>query len=548
MLMDDEPARSGHGWENALLECVRQFEDEPTFAIPRLLNLTCRGVSASAGRVLLLAADSGRLETVAIHPDSGDDAAVITVFGPASTDPASYPRSRQVDEPLVRFPATRNGLVIGAVEVEMPRPTAEDLLFLETVAEVLPMARANQALHAGLIDIPAIPDTDGDEAAFQSDVHRYLDAHTRTALTCVFAVDQRAEVSVIFGPPDQAMMDALQDDQLSLRVLEAALAAPSVDFVGEPALPGIVDATLISHRPGDAAATTAAASMSEDLTYVLLAGFSFRYRPSPAEIAVLTFSVGLASHLHATYDHVHHVAGRLGQVAEIGSAITGLEISQKARHHAFTQIDLAQHLLADLAKSTSHATVERISLALNSVHADLIEIKNATRAPERDLLPTRLKPLWLSACSQVRHRLGNRIRVHYDGPDVEVMAAPDWFRQVFLNLLLNSADAFGPGGRQGRIVLQVDRTSIPSGVVRMTYSDTAGGIMPQHFLECDVAEGMALHQRIFQPGVTSKAGGSGWGLHVCRSILRAHDGSIELEDGRRGVSFRLSLPTTEGQA
>ncbi len=538
--------------ELALLDVVRQFEDEPVFAIPRILSMVCRGVGAKAGRILLLSAETGQLEPVAWFPEPAEGQADTTSAWP-TLDLADYPTTPTWDDALYRSPAVRSETVVGAVELDGAEGTPRDRLLIEAVTGILPMARANRSLHTGLIHVPPIPDVDGDEGAFRSEVHAYLDAHTRTALTCVFAVDQNADVAPLFGPPDPVMAQALENPDLGIRVLDAALAAPSVAYLGQPGLPGVVDATLIGHRPttplDDTPGNRATGHQpAEETRYVLLAGFGFRYRPSPAEITVLRYSLGLAAHLHGIYEHIHDVAGRLGQVAEIGSAITGLEISQKARHHAFTQIDLAQHLLADLSAPSSQALVDDISLALGHIHTDLVEIKNATRAPGRERIATFLKPLWLSACAQVRHRLGSRIRVHYDGPDVEVIAAPDWFRQVFLNLLLNSADAFGNGGRQGRIVLQIDRPSIGSGMVRMTYSDTARGIMPQHFLDCEVGDGVDLRHRIFLPGVTSKDGGSGWGLHVCRSILRAHHGSIELEDGRRGASFRISLPVAGGSS
>jgi len=52
--------------------------------------------------------------------------------------------------------------------------------------------------------------------------------------------------------------------------------------------------------------------------------------------------------------------------------------------------------------------------------------------------------------------------------------------------------------------------------------------------------------RIFEALFTTKAKGSGLGLALCRRIMEAHGGTIELEARPGGASFLLSFP--DGQA
>ena len=47
---------------------------------------------------------------------------------------------------------------------------------------------------------------------------------------------------------------------------------------------------------------------------------------------------------------------------------------------------------------------------------------------------------------------------------------------------------------------------------------------------------------MFEALYTTKAKGSGLGLALCRRIMEAHGGTIELEPTRRGASFLLTFP------
>jgi signal transduction histidine kinase len=53
----------------------------------------------------------------------------------------------------------------------------------------------------------------------------------------------------------------------------------------------------------------------------------------------------------------------------------------------------------------------------------------------------------------------------------------------------------------------------------------------------------AQAERIFEPFVSTKEGGTGLGLAVSYGIISAHGGNLELIDGRgRGACFRITLP------
>lgn len=97
------------------------------------------------------------------------------------------------------------------------------------------------------------------------------------------------------------------------------------------------------------------------------------------------------------------------------------------------------------------------------------------------------------------------------------------------NLLKNALDALA--GRGGRIRVAARRAE--QGWVRLYVADTGPGIPA------------ALRDRIFEPGVTSKAGGWGVGLSlVQRIIVNVHGGRIAVRPRRRGTGtvFEIDLP------
>jgi signal transduction histidine kinase len=51
-----------------------------------------------------------------------------------------------------------------------------------------------------------------------------------------------------------------------------------------------------------------------------------------------------------------------------------------------------------------------------------------------------------------------------------------------------------------------------------------------------------IADRVFEPLVTSRPGGTGLGLALARRIAAAHGGSISLVPGGAGATFRLELP------
>jgi signal transduction histidine kinase len=117
-----------------------------------------------------------------------------------------------------------------------------------------------------------------------------------------------------------------------------------------------------------------------------------------------------------------------------------------------------------------------------------------------------------------------------DVPPVAMHASR--IEQILLNLLMNAADAVDkPGG-----LIEVTATASGDDDVTIRIEDNGGGIPP------------SVRHQLFEPFVTTKepGKGTGLGLAVCRGLIEAAGGQIDVEDGACGARFLLRLPRADG--
>lgn len=238
---------------------------------------------------------------------------------------------------------------------------------------------------------------------------------------------------------------------------------------------------------------------------------------------------------------------RLAQVARM-SAVLAHEIKTPlaaSRH----RLSLVKQLIDELRESVGHPDIEPEDLReiAREIRAALAESEAGTQRVAQIVQSTRARAGVQAGVSQefdlaaradgVRAMLDHQLTD--DGVTLELDASlavrlrldPGQLDQILLNIVRNAADAIRDAGVGGHIRVAFEHEA---GGGRLIIEDDGPGILPE------------VRDRLFEPGVTSKAAGEGvgLGLWVSRSIAAAFGGDLRTEsrpDGGRGARFVWDL-------
>ena len=136
----------------------------------------------------------------------------------------------------------------------------------------------------------------------------------------------------------------------------------------------------------------------------------------------------------------------------------------------------------------------------------------------------RRKSVRLRSLVERAARIDTRLPVEVAGDNIDIPVDPDQLEQLIINLVKNGVDA---AGSDGSVSI---RWSSDGQVLKLEVRDSGPGLSGS--------------DNLFVPFFTTKPGGTGIGLVLCRQIAEAHDGTLTLEnrDDCTGCVARLELP------
>jgi signal transduction histidine kinase len=309
-----------------------------------------------------------------------------------------------------------------------------------------------------------------------------------------------------------------------------------------------------------------------DLMMPVMDGWEFRVEqrsdPMLAGIPLLAMSADLSAKARAIaadgyvrkpidfpemLRQLHDVVGQAAKkrlaaadrMAALGTLASG--IAHEINNPLTYVIANLQTLAERLPSSADHKTRELsdvVSDALDGaerIRKLVKQVQMVSPGQPRELIATvALRDVLQTALALTENQIKHRARLVTDiDQDLYLRADLERIEQLFVNLLLNAAQAIPEGNATGNEV-RVNVRELPgqhAAVVEIV--DTGIGIP------------IEVHERIFQPFFTTKAvgQGTGLGLSICRGIVTALGGQIEFQSaGARGTTFRVVLPTAAGPA
>ena len=151
--------------------------------------------------------------------------------------------------------------------------------------------------------------------------------------------------------------------------------------------------------------------------------------------------------------------------------------------------------------------LEKVPLDLNDVVREVIALVQRELISRRVSLRMELAPAPLMV-------LGDRVQL----------------QQVIINLVMNGIEAMEPGSDQPREL-----------VIRSRHDETHGMLLS--VTDCGVGISDEDADRLFKAFFTTKSGGLGMGLSICRSIVEAHGGRLSASRNEGpGATFQFVLP------
>ncbi|GAB6156429.1 hypothetical protein JCM17380_51810 [Desulfosporosinus burensis] len=262
--------------------------------------------------------------------------------------------------------------------------------------------------------------------------------------------------------------------------------------------------------------------------------------------------------LHRMENDIHHLLPEMsGELGQVSRAVNRMAVSLTQKEKLEDQLRQSEHLIAlgRLVTGVAHELRNPIGIIKTLVelmkqeYSQMTGIEEFTRAIDeqverqdmviQELLdfgrPTKVSikecsindlimgVLSFSAAMLRKQKV--KVQLQLDNKLPKILADTEKLKQVFVNIIVNAAEAMPSGGRLDITTNQTDEMII------INMSDTGEGISEEEML------------KIFDPFYTTKEAGTGLGLSISYQSIKLHGGMIEVDSlPNKGAAFIIKLP------
>ena len=222
---------------------------------------------------------------------------------------------------------------------------------------------------------------------------------------------------------------------------------------------------------------------------------------------------------------------RLGSVNELSAAVAH-EINQPLSAAATYTRLLAEELgERDFSMKDARESAEKANAQVQRAAAVVRRLRDLIQTGRTERIEAEVSELLNAALEVVKpelQRAGVSIVSQVEGDLPTVTVDVLQVEQVLINLLRNAYESIEDAGHSsGMITVGVRRS--PDGDLEIVVGDTGPGFDAEQI------------DNPFAPFHTTKRGGLGIGLNLCRSIVEAHGGQIWLANGGQGAEVHFTI-------
>ncbi len=173
------------------------------------------------------------------------------------------------------------------------------------------------------------------------------------------------------------------------------------------------------------------------------------------------------------------------------------------------------------------------SRRLNSLAGDFLKMQQSRCLTLSDCDPFAELEKVVEVLREEARDKGISVRVNLESKTIKLRADSEKLQQAFMNLIKNAFEALFEG-QTANPVLEISGR-VQEKRLLLSFSDNGPGIP------------YAAQVKIFDLFYTTKASGTGIGLHLCRDVIKAHGGELSFVSDDNGTTFTIALPFTEKQ-